>query len=68
MALEQLQDVQQEAQFSYALRLYKHAKVTIARAAQLAGVDIYQFMDLCKKEQIPVIELSEDELINIETL
>lgn len=62
MALEQLQEVQQEVQYSYALRLYKNAKVTIARAAQLAGVDIYQFMDLCKKEQIPVIDLSEDEL------
>ena len=72
MALEQIQEVQQEVQYSYALRLYKHAKVTISRAAQLAGVDIYQFMDLCKKEQIPVIDMTEDELknelISIETL
>lgn len=47
---------------SYALRLYKHAKVTISRAAQLAGLDIYQFMAACKQEEIPVIDVSKEEL------
>jgi predicted HTH domain antitoxin len=72
MALENIQEVQQEIQYSYALRLYKHAKVTISRAAELAGLDIYGFMDLCKKEQIPVIDMTanelKQELKNIETL
>ena len=72
MALENIQEVQQEIQYSYALRLYKHAKVTISRAAELAGIDIYGFMDLCKKEQIPVIDMTanelKQELKNIETL
>jgi len=62
MALEDIQEIQQEIQYSYALRLYKHAKVTISRAAELAGVDIYGFMALCKKEQIPVIDMTADEL------
>jgi len=62
MALENIQEIQQEIQYSYALRLYKHAKVTISRAAELAGVDIYGFMALCKKEQIPVIDMTADEL------
>ena len=62
MALESEQLVQQEMKLSYALRLYKHAKVTISRAAQLAGMDIYQFMAACKQEEIPVIDVSKDEL------
>jgi len=62
MALESEQLVQQEMKLSYALRLYKHAKVTISRAAQLAGMDIYQFMAACKQEEIPVIDVSKEEL------
>jgi len=62
MALESEQLVQQEMKLSYALRLYKHAKVTISRAAQLAGMDIYQFMTACKQEEIPVIDVSKEEL------
>lgn len=62
MALESEQIVQQEMKLSYALRLYKHAKVTISRAAQLSGMDIYQFMAACKQEEIPVIDVSKDEL------
>ena len=62
MALESEQLVQQEMKLSYDLRLYKHAKVTISRAAQLAGMDIYQFMAACKQEEIPVIDVSKEEL------
>ena len=62
MALESEQEVQQEVQLSYALRLYKHAKVTISRGAQLASMDIYQFMAACKKEEIQVIDVSKEEL------
>ena len=62
MALESVNDVQQEVKLSYALRLYKHAKVTISRAAELASMDIYQFMAACKQEEIPVINVSKEEL------
>ena len=62
MALESENDVQQEVKLSYALRLYKHAKVTISRAAELASMDIYQFMAACKQEEIPVINVSKEEL------
>ena len=62
MALESENDVQQEMKLSYALRLYKHAKVTISRAAELASMDIYQFMAACKQEEIPVINISKEDL------
>lgn len=62
MALEKEQEVQQEVRLSYALRLYKHSKVTISRATQLAGMDIYQFMAACKQEEIDVIDVSKEAL------
>jgi len=62
MVLEIEEDVQHEVKLSYALRLYKHAKVTISRAAELASMDIYQFMAACKQEEIPVIDVSREEL------
>jgi len=62
MALESENEVQQEVKLSYALRLYKHAKVTISRAAELASMDIYQFMAACKQEEISVINVSKEEL------
>ncbi len=62
MALEKIHEVQQEVQYSYALWLYKHAKVTISRAAELAEIDIYGFIDLCKKEEVPVIDMTAQEL------
>ena len=63
MALEKEHEVQQEMRLSYALRLYKHAKVTISRASQLAGIDIYQFMAACKQEEIEVIDASKETLL-----
>ncbi len=62
MALEHEKEVQQEVQLSYALRLFKHAKVTLSRGAQLAGLDIYQFIEACKEEQIDVIDASKEAL------
>jgi len=62
MALEKEHEVEREVRLSYALRLYKQARVTISKAAELAGLDLYRFMELCSEEQIPVIDMSPEEL------
>ena len=62
MALEQVHEVQRELRLSYALRLYKQARVTISRAAELAGVGLYRFIEICSEEQIPVIDVTREEL------
>ena len=35
--------VQKEIRVSYALWLYQQTRVTLSKAAQLAGLDIYEF-------------------------
>ena len=62
MAMHTEQEVKQEIRLSYALRLYKAATVTLAKAAGLAGLDIYDFMQCCKEEGIPVIDVTKEEL------
>ena len=62
MAMQSEQSVKQEMRLSYALRLYKTAKVTLSKAAELANLDIYEFMRCCKEEQISVINVTKEEL------
>ena len=54
--------IAQELRLSYALRLYKSVEVSLSKAAELAGMDFYDFMSVCKQERIPVIDISRDEL------
>lgn len=53
----------QELRLSYALRLFKASEVTLAKAAELAGLDLYDFMTACKQEKISVIDVTRDELL-----
>ena len=61
--LQEKHKIAEEVRLSYALRLYKASKVTISKAAELAGLDLYEFMRACKKDQIPVIEISKEDLM-----
>lgn len=54
--------ITKELRLSYALRLFKSAEVTLSKAAELAGIDLYDFMSACKQEKIPVIDINEEEL------
>jgi len=63
MALREKQTVGQEMRLSYALQLFKNSKVTLSKAAQLAGINHYEFIDACKKEKVPVINMSREELL-----
>ena len=53
----------EELRLSYALRLFKVSEVSLSKAAEVAGLDMYDFMSACKQEQIPVIDISKDELL-----
>lgn len=58
------QTIAKEMRLAYALALFKVGCVSLAKAAELAGLDIYGFMALCKDEQIDVIDTSRDELLS----
>ena len=60
VAFESVAQIQQDMKLSYALILFKTAKVSIAKAADLAGLSLYAFMSECKKHQISVIDESMD--------
>lgn len=51
------------ANLEQALKLYKASEVTLSESAKLAELDIYEFMDACKQEKIPVIDVTKEELL-----
>jgi predicted HTH domain antitoxin len=63
VAFQQANEIQRDICLSYALWLFKSAKVTLGKAAELAGLDIYDFMSACKDNQIPVVVMDKQELI-----
>jgi predicted HTH domain antitoxin len=56
VAFESVAQIQQDMKLSYALMLFKMGKVSIAKAADLAGLSLYAFMSECKKHQISVMD------------
>ena len=55
--------IAKEMRLTYALALFKDARVTISKAAELAGMDLYQFLSACKAHQVPVTDPSREELV-----
>ena len=55
--------LRRDIQLSYAIWLYQAGRVTISKAAELAGLDIYDFMSVCKEHRIPVIDMESAELL-----
>ncbi|MEY6434299.1 UPF0175 family protein [Thioalkalicoccus limnaeus] len=55
--------IEREMRLSYALALFKAGRVTISKAAELAGLTLYDFIRSCKDNQIPVIDMTREELI-----
>jgi predicted HTH domain antitoxin len=62
VAFQGAADTRQELRTAYALWLFQRERVTLAKAAEVAGVSLYAFMNLCKSNQIPVIDISREEL------
>ena len=57
------QQIKRDILLSYALWLFKAERVTLSRAAMLAGMEIYDFMAACKENQIPILDISREELL-----
>lgn len=55
-------DLAKEIQLSLALILFKQGKVSINKASSIAGLDLYEFMRECKRNEIPVINISGEDL------
>ncbi len=59
-----IQELKQTIKTSTALMLFKNGKFSIEQASHFANLSLYDFMDECKKNQIPIISYNEDELEN----
>ena len=57
------EDIEKEMRLSYSLWLLKNARVTLSKAAELAGIDVYEFIAACKQNDVPVIDISKEELL-----
>lgn len=64
VAFQAVSDIRQEVRTSYALWLYQRERVTLVKAAEVAGVTLYDFMGICKSNHIPVIDITRDELLD----
>ena len=57
-------ELKETIKISTALILFKNGKFSIEQASHFANISLYDFMDECKKNEIPVICYEEDELEN----
>jgi len=63
VAFQAVPEIRQEISTSYALWLFQRERVTLVKAAELAGVGLYDFMAICKDNRIAVIDISREELL-----
>ena len=56
------QEVAEEMKLNHALMLYKEGKISIGAACELASMNIYEFMKICKKHRIEILQYDEGEL------
>lgn len=56
------ESVGKEFKKNNALMLFKQGRVSVSKAAELAELDIYEFLAECKKNEIPVVDYSPEEL------
>lgn len=64
VAFQTVSDIKQEVCIAYALRLYQQERVTLVKAAEITSVNLYDFMVICKKHQIAVIDITQEELLD----
>jgi len=59
---EDLKELAHTIKLNSALMLFRNHKFSIEQASYFANLSIYEFMEECKKNQIPVISYDEEEL------
>lgn len=53
---------EQEARLALALELYRQRRISLGKAAELAGCPLREFMRLASQENIPVIDYDPEDL------
>jgi len=56
-------EIKQRIKISLAIRLYKLQKLTIGKAAQVAGLSRLQFETLLSENEVPISNLTIDDVI-----
>ncbi|MFZ1829344.1 MAG: UPF0175 family protein [Candidatus Competibacteraceae bacterium] len=64
VAMQTADVIEREMRISYALALFEAARVTLSKAAELADLNIYDFIRACKENRIPVIDITREELLH----
>ena len=57
-----IKELKQTIKISTALMLYKNSKFSIEQASNFANLSMYDFMEECKQNKIPIIDYRDDEL------
>jgi predicted HTH domain antitoxin len=63
VSLQSPVEIEQDMRLSYALWLFKYSRITLSRAAELAELNIYDFISACKKNDVAVIDMTKEELL-----
>ncbi|NOT10574.1 MAG: UPF0175 family protein [Methylococcaceae bacterium] len=63
VAFQSAADIDKDMRLSYSRWLLENSRVTLAKAAELAGLDNYDFMAACKQNQVAVIDICEEEML-----
>lgn len=65
VALNESEDeLQKEIKISLAIRLFTQQKLTIGKAAQIAGLSRFQFETILSENEIPISLLTIDDVMN----
>lgn len=56
--------IQKDIKLSYAIRLYQHQRLTIGKAAQLAGISRFEFENKLADNQIQISNLTYDDVLD----
>jgi len=57
-----IKELKQTIKVSTALMLYKNSKFSIEQASNFANLSMYDFMEECKQNKIPIIDYRDGEL------
>ncbi|MBI1295365.1 UPF0175 family protein [bacterium] len=55
-------ELESQVRLMAALKMFELGKLSSGKAAELAGVSRIEFLDLCGRYQVPVIQYDEDDL------
>ena len=57
-------EVENEIKLNYALVLFMQGKISVSMAAELSGLNLYDFIYYCRQNKIPVYNITPEDLDN----